>query len=135
MSGRNNTSSRLRQASMKNFNPRLIFSQIVAMQCCHYLFLGILFQINHILYGQSITIDRMFTDEYIQIWHTIGWPDSFAVFLSYSIVGYVPFRFFLKYIVCYFCQIITGRTLFFVNLSFDILNEKNIINRSILCIY
>ena len=90
MSGRNkNAPSRLRQASMKNFNPRLIFSQIVAMQCCHYLFLGILFQLNHILYGQSITIDRMFTDEYIQIWHTIGWPDSFAVFLSYSIVGYV----------------------------------------------
>jgi len=88
MSGRNkNAPSRLRQASMKNFNPRLIFSQIVAMQCCHYLFLGILFQINHILYGQSITIDRMFTDEYIQIWHTSGWPDSFAVFLSYSIVG------------------------------------------------
>ena len=90
MSGRNkNAPSRLRQASMKNFNPRLIFSQIVAMQCCHYLFLGLLFQLNHILYGQSITIDRMFTDEYIQIWHTIGWPDSFAVFLSYSIVGYV----------------------------------------------
>jgi len=86
MSGRNNSgssssSSRLRQASMKNFNPYLIFCQIVAMQCCHYLFLGILVQINHILYGQSITIDRMFTDEYL------GWPDAFAVFLSYSVVG------------------------------------------------
>jgi len=86
MSGRNNngsssSSSRLRQASMKNFNPYLIFCQIVAMQCCHYLFLGILVQINHILYGQSITIDRMFTDEYV------GWPDAFAVFLSYSVVG------------------------------------------------
>jgi hypothetical protein len=102
MSGRNNAGSRLRQASMKNFNPRLIFSQIVAMQCCHYLFLGILFQINHILYGQSITIDRMFTDEYIQIWHTIGWPDSFAVFLSYSIVGYVPFFFLNTFCVLLF---------------------------------
>jgi hypothetical protein len=123
MSGRNNAGSRLRQASMKNFNPRLIFSQIVAMQCCHYLFLGILFQINHILYGQSITIDRMFTDEYIQIWHTIGWPDSFAVFLSYSIVGYVPF--FFKYILC---VIIFGRLSgrLSLPLSFDILNDKNL---------
>jgi hypothetical protein len=123
MSGRNNAGSRLRQASMKNFNPRLIFSQIVAMQCCHYLFLGILFQINHILYGQSITIDRMFTDEYIQIWHTIGWPDSFAVFLSYSIVGYVPF--FFKYILC---VIIFGRLSVRLSLplSFDILNDKNL---------
>ena len=86
MSGRGG--SRLRQASMKNFNPRLIFSQIVAMQCFHYLFLGLLFQINHVLYGQSVTIDRMFTDEYLKVWHG-GWQDAFAVFLSYAVVGYV----------------------------------------------
>jgi hypothetical protein len=84
------SSSRLRQASLnKNFNPRLIFSQIVAMQCFHYLFLGLFFQINHVLYGESITIDRMFTDKYIKIFHMNGWPDTFAVFLSYAAVGYV----------------------------------------------
>ena len=95
LSGRNNVGSisRLRQSSLKNFNPRLIFSQIVAMQCCHYLFLGFLFQINHILYGQSITIDRMFTDEYLKVWQSVGWPDTFAVFISYSVVGYVRFSF------------------------------------------
>ena len=81
--------SRLRQASAKNFNPRLIFSQIVAMQCFHYLFLGILFQINHVLYGQSVTIDRMFTDEYLKIRQDRGWTDCIAVFLSYAVVGYV----------------------------------------------
>lgn len=93
LSGRNNVGSmpRLRQSSLKNFNPRLIFSQIVAMQCCHYLFLGFLFQINHVLYGQSITIDRMFTDEYLKVWQSVGWPDTFAVFISYSVVGYVRF--------------------------------------------
>lgn len=74
---------------MKNFNPRLIFSQIVAMQCFHYLFLGLFFQINHVLYGESITIDRMFTDRYLRVFHTSGWPDALAVFLSYSVVGYV----------------------------------------------
>mmetsp|Transcript_20299 Transcript_20299/g.50473 ORF Transcript_20299/g.50473 Transcript_20299/m.50473 type:complete len:158 (+) Transcript_20299:332-805(+) len=84
MSGRGG--SRLRQASLKNFNPRLIFSQIVALQCFHYLFLGLFFQINWVLYGQSITIDRMFTTEYLRIWHS-GWQDAFAVFLSYAVVG------------------------------------------------
>jgi hypothetical protein len=77
---------------MKNFNPRLIFSQIVAMQCFHYLFLGLFFQINHVLYGESITIDRMFTDRYLKIFHPSGWPDTLAVFLSYSAVGYVGRR-------------------------------------------
>mmetsp|Transcript_24915 Transcript_24915/g.59162 ORF Transcript_24915/g.59162 Transcript_24915/m.59162 type:complete len:156 (-) Transcript_24915:1390-1857(-) len=79
--------SRLRQASMKNFNPRLIFSQIVALQCFHYLFLGFFFQINHLLYGQNITIDRMFTTQYLKLWHVSGWPDVCAVFLSYTAVG------------------------------------------------
>ena len=86
MSGRGG--SRLRQSSLKNFNPRLIFSQIVALQCFHYLFLGLLFQINYVLYGKSVTIDRMFTDDYLKIWNG-GWPDAFAVFLSYAVVGYV----------------------------------------------
>ncbi|VEU37295.1 unnamed protein product [Pseudo-nitzschia multistriata] len=78
--------SRLRQASMKNFNPRLIFSQIVALQCFHYLSLGLLVQINHVLYGQSVTVDRIFTDEYLKVWHG-GWQDAFAVFFSYAVVG------------------------------------------------
>jgi protein SYS1 len=88
MSGaRRGNVSRLRQASMKNFNPRLIFSQIVAMQCFHYLFLGFFFQINRVLYAQSVTIDRMFTDEYLKIFHASGWPDALAVFMSYTVVG------------------------------------------------
>ena len=104
MSGR--SGSRLRQASTKNFNPRLIFSQIVALQCFHYLFLGLLFQINHVLYGQSVTIDRMFTDEYLKVWHG-GWQDAFAVFLSYAVVGYVLFILYI--IVSMYVSIISYR--------------------------
>jgi protein SYS1 len=88
MSGaRRGNVSRLRQASMKTFNPRLIFSQIVAMQCFHYLFLGFFFQINQFLYKKPVTIDRMFTDKYLTIFHTKGWADALAVFLSYAVVG------------------------------------------------
>jgi hypothetical protein len=72
----------------KAFNPRLIFSQIVALQCFHYLVLGFMFQVNHVLYGTSITKDRMFTDEYFKLWSWSSLPDNMAVILS-SLVGYV----------------------------------------------
>lgn len=89
----------MRQASERNFNPRLIFSQIVSLQCFHYFFLGIFFQINHVLYKQSVTIDRMFTDEYLRVWHG-GWQDALAVFLSYAVVGYVyTIAFYMKLII------------------------------------
>jgi len=57
------------------------------MSWVHYLFLGIFFQINHVLYGQSVTIDRMFTDDYLIIRQGRGWADALAVFLSYAVVG------------------------------------------------
>lgn len=85
---RGGTSSRNRKDDKKEFNPRLIFSQIVAMQCFHYVFLGLLFQINYMLFGSRITIDRIFTDQYIKLWSTTGLPDTFAVLLS-SLVGAV----------------------------------------------
>lgn len=69
-------------ASSKAFNPRLIFSQIVAMQCFHYFFLVFLFQVNHLLYGTSITLDRVFSDKHVGIWTMRGWVDSFAVLLA-----------------------------------------------------
>ena len=87
MSGRRGPRGR---SSTNAFNPRLIFSQIVAMQCFHYLVLGFMFQINHVFYGTSVTIDRMFTDKYLKIWSAIGWADNMAVLLS-SLVGYVGF--------------------------------------------
>ena len=92
-SGNNNNSSRSQAKDAKDFNPRLIFSQIVAMQCFHYVFLGLLFQINYLLFGSSITIDRIFTDQYIEMWSKKGLPDAFAVLFS-SMVGYVHFHFY-----------------------------------------
>mmetsp|Transcript_10743 Transcript_10743/g.29642 ORF Transcript_10743/g.29642 Transcript_10743/m.29642 type:complete len:204 (-) Transcript_10743:1478-2089(-) len=69
-------------ASNKAFNPKLIFSQIVAMQCLHYVVLGFFFGVNNLLYGNSITIDRIFTDRYLNLWSIGGWADNFAVVLS-----------------------------------------------------
>ena len=66
-----------------NFNPKLIFSQIVALQCFHYLVLGIIFQFDHFFFSTSITIDRIFTDHFLTVWTWIGWIDSSAILLSY----------------------------------------------------
>jgi hypothetical protein len=114
--------SRLRQASMKNFNPRLIFSQIVALQCFHYLFLGLLFQINWVLYGQSVKIERMFTDDYLKIWHN-GWQDAIAVFLSYAVVGYVLNNIIIIILLSLFC--VTSRIEFFLSALFYYRNHES----------
>ena len=68
------------------FNPRLIFSQIVALQSFHYLTLGFCTQFNHVVYGSSITIDRIFTSQVIDVWTGEGWVDNGAVLIS-ALVG------------------------------------------------
>jgi hypothetical protein len=70
------------------FNPRLILSQIIALQSFHYVVLGIIFQINHLLFATSITLDRIFTSKFLDIWSALGWIDNAAVLTS-SIIGYV----------------------------------------------
>lgn len=70
------------------FNPRLILSQIISLQSFHYLVLGIIFQINHVLFATSITIDRIFTTKYIDVWSAEGWIDNSAILLS-SLIGWV----------------------------------------------
>mmetsp|Transcript_1594 Transcript_1594/g.2208 ORF Transcript_1594/g.2208 Transcript_1594/m.2208 type:complete len:188 (+) Transcript_1594:75-638(+) len=70
------------------FNPRLILSQIISLQSFHYLVLGIIFQINHVLFATSITIDRIFTTKYIDVWSAEGWIDNSAILLS-SLIGAV----------------------------------------------
>jgi hypothetical protein len=69
-----------------DFYPKLITSQIIALQCFHYFLLAFLFQVNHVLYNTSITIDRIFTDRYIHLWNSQGWPDVCAIFIG-SLVG------------------------------------------------
>jgi hypothetical protein len=77
----NNTSA---QAQL--FNPRLILSQIIALQSFHYVVLGIIFQVNHVLFATSITLDRIFTSKYLDIWSALGWIDNAAVLMS-SVIG------------------------------------------------
>ncbi|CAJ1955864.1 unnamed protein product [Cylindrotheca closterium] len=77
-----------RGGSGLGFNPRLIFSQICALQCYHYLLLGLLLELNKIFYGTSITIERIFTDNYVKVFAWRGWSDISAILLS-SLMGSV----------------------------------------------
>jgi hypothetical protein len=74
-----------------DFNPKLITAQIVALQCFHYFLLALLFQGNHVLYGTSITLDRIFTDRHVMLWNRTGFADALA-FLIASLMGYVRER-------------------------------------------
>lgn len=65
-----------------SFNPKLILSQMTALQCGHYLFVLMLIQINHVFFATSITVDRLFTCHYLNIWTAEGWIDNSAVLLS-----------------------------------------------------
>mmetsp|Transcript_711 Transcript_711/g.1520 ORF Transcript_711/g.1520 Transcript_711/m.1520 type:complete len:185 (-) Transcript_711:408-962(-) len=68
------------------FNPRLILSQIISLQSFHYVVLGVIFQINHVLFATSITMDRIFTAKFLDIWSAMGWIDNAAVLTS-SFIG------------------------------------------------
>ena len=70
------------------FNPRLILSQIISLQSFHYVVLGVIFQINHVLFATSITTDRIFTAKHLDIWSASGWIDCGAVLMS-SFIGWV----------------------------------------------
>lgn len=79
-----------KKAEAAAFYPKLITAQIVALQCFHYFLLAVCIQINSVLYRTSITIDRIFTDEYVRLWSPKAgsWADVSAILLV-SLVGSV----------------------------------------------
>jgi Integral membrane protein S linking to the trans Golgi network len=85
-------------SQQQQFQPKLIASQIVALQCLHYFVWTVFLQINAVLYGNSLTIDRIFTDDYVRLWQWQGWPDALAILLS-AVVGYVRRLYLLFYSV------------------------------------
>jgi hypothetical protein len=68
------------------FNPWLIFSQIAALQFFHYFVLATFLQINKALFGSTVTLDRIFTPNYLNLWNKSGWVDNGTILLSF-IVG------------------------------------------------
>lgn len=81
-------SSSKKKTSEVPFHPKLITAQIIALQCLHYFLLAFCIQVNNVLYSTSITIDRIFTTEYVSLWKRAGWADVTAILLV-SLVGSV----------------------------------------------
>ena len=95
----NSVGQQQQQQKKSFFNPKLITSQIIALQCFHYSVLCICYQCNHVLFGTSITIDRIFTDHYIRTsLYRSGSSDMIAIMLA-SVLGYVLFH-----VVSTFCS-------------------------------
>ena len=73
-------------AATVHFNPSLILSQIITLQSLFYVALGFIFEINHVLFATSITMDRIFTAKFLDVWSALGWIDNAAVLMS-SFIG------------------------------------------------
>uniref|UniRef100_A0A7S2N3N9 Protein SYS1 homolog n=1 Tax=Helicotheca tamesis TaxID=374047 RepID=A0A7S2N3N9_9STRA len=86
LSSHQNTPSSNNSSSSSTFHPKLIISQIIALQCFYYAILGFIFQINHVIFATSITMDRIFTSKYLDVWSATGWIDNSAVLTS-SVAG------------------------------------------------
>mmetsp|Transcript_4809 Transcript_4809/g.6484 ORF Transcript_4809/g.6484 Transcript_4809/m.6484 type:complete len:214 (-) Transcript_4809:615-1256(-) len=74
-----------RGQSEQAFYPGLILSQMLALQCFHYVFFGLVIQINHVFFGTSITLDRVFSTKYLNVWSAVGWIDNAAVLSTFVI--------------------------------------------------
>jgi hypothetical protein len=80
-----NRLQRQRSAASKNgnkFNPKLIFSQILAIQSLHYIILCLLIQLNFLIFNTNVTIDRIFTAKHLSLWTREGRIDAMAIFIS-----------------------------------------------------
>jgi hypothetical protein len=86
-SNNNAGSSAAAKKQAESFYPKLITAQIIALQCLHYFLLAVCLQINHVFYSSSITIDRLFTADYVRLWKASGWPDVAAILLVDTFAG------------------------------------------------
>jgi protein SYS1 len=72
--------------SKKVFQPTLIILQILALQCFYYLAMGSIWIIPHILFEHSLSLGRLFSDQYVDFSSWSGWVDTICTFTS-GIVG------------------------------------------------
>jgi hypothetical protein len=49
----------------KQFNPKLIMFQMMALQCAYYLSLGVFLGGAHALFGTSVSMDHFFTAKHM----------------------------------------------------------------------
>jgi protein SYS1 len=118
----NGSSSSSSKSKKKKFYPRLIATQIVAIQCFHYFILTLLYEVNAMIFTIDMShnnfvtkipsssslsssaslssilapmattymsLDRIFTDQYIHLYHLSSYPDILTVFVAAICTAYV----------------------------------------------
>jgi protein SYS1 len=111
----NNSSNSNDKSKKKKFYPKLIATQIVAIQCFHYFILTLLYEMNAMIFAIDIShisfvvktsssplssslspiattymsLDRIFTDQYIHLYHLSSYPDIITVFIAAICTAYV----------------------------------------------
>ena len=64
------------RASARDFNPRLILSQILALQCWHYISLCLLYAASSVLTSAPLTLSRLFGYDTLNTGTVGGWIES-----------------------------------------------------------
>jgi hypothetical protein len=63
------------------FQPVLIILQIVSLQCFYYLGMGLMWGVAYVVFDHSLSLNRFFTDEYINFSTWSGWCDTVCTVL------------------------------------------------------
>jgi hypothetical protein len=71
---------------MMQWDPTLIISQIVALQCFYYLALGTLLAISHVVVDTPVSLDHFFSPHYTHFRSMNGWVDCICTLLA-SLAG------------------------------------------------
>ena len=113
-----NSSNSNNKSKKRKFYPRLIATQIVAIQCFHYFILTLLYEMNAMIFTGNtshmtfvaklptpssppfssslapitttyLSLDRIFTDQYIHLYRLSSYPDILTVFAAAICTAYV----------------------------------------------
>ncbi|GMI56355.1 hypothetical protein ScalyP_jg6450 [Parmales sp. scaly parma] len=71
--------------AVKALNPRLTIFQIVALQSFHYVMLGLIFEVNHVFLGSSLSLSCIFSPDAVKLNSVDGLADAFALILGQTI--------------------------------------------------
>ena len=74
-----------RAMAVKALNPRLTIFQIVALQSFHYVMLGLIFEVNHVFLGSSLSLSCIFSPDAVKLNSVDGLADAFALILGQTI--------------------------------------------------
>jgi len=75
-----------RGSEKASFDPVFITYQIIAMQCFHYLSMGTLWGLCHMIFDTPVSLDHFFTPKYVNFVTSSGWIEVMST-IGAAVVG------------------------------------------------